>query len=384
MLTPEFPDSCARPGPPGNEAREASPRTPSPDLAMLHRSTNRHARTAAFAAVLTSSLAVLLALASSAAAARLGGGGDGTAHEVGKAYAESRELTAGEKTELVTLLDEILLGPEAACATTAQPVNRHESGYADAKVDAKPAEKTAYGKHAWKAPAGYEAYYALNGMLAKAPSGWEVLVPEMRLRFAREATTPEARGRMLYLLSWSKSESARALGEELWAERPELFSDDHLVALAEGGSDTFTHEVLVRAGKPGCGLLPAAFAALRGDDDCRGVLVATLERARFDTADPNPALVAAAALGALGETKIVRAAQGKLHDAVLAALDRGELDRARDLALRTEYLHEVARAPKELRLGFLGERMDEHRASRAAETASADQIFTLIEAITPK
>ena len=92
-------------------------------------------------------------------------------------------------------------------------------------------------------------------------------------------------------------------------------------------------------------------------------------------------LLASAALKGLGKKEYFNDARVRVKDAVLSALDEGDLDGARGLALSAEFFAKEAKG--KWGLGYVGRSVSYHCEERSKEVATADQIFALIERITP-
>ncbi len=240
---------------------------------------------------------------------------------------------------------------------------------------------------------GWKASKKLTSTLVKMPASWEAVEPLFLERYKANET---GRGEMLGFLAKVGSEGCVASAEMLYAKTPESFSDQLVVAFAERSSKTFCKAASTRVRKSKYkSVLPAAYLAIRGD--CAGK--ATLEKAvqveRLDETNVFDALVAAEALGRLGDKKATLYTRQRLHKAVLAALDEGDLDLARGLAIRAEVIHDAfakdayaskgkagGKSKKTVSLSYLDSQMGWHVKKRSQEVATADDVFRLIERLT--
>ena len=185
--------------------------------------------------------------------------------------------------------------------------------------------------------AAYQAGLELPQLLAKSPELWPAVAPLFRARF--EAGGP-AKDRALDLLASSSSPAAIALGDELFRAAPASFCELQVLALAEQGSELGAHELAQRQGSEcKASALGAAWLAFRGEPAGKRTLLAAAA-APVDEKNLTDVLVSAAALAALGDPNAFPAAKSRVHAAVLTALDQGQLESARAMALGAELLIE--------------------------------------------
>ena len=226
-------------------------------------------------------------------------------------------------------------------------------------------------------------------VLADKPEAWEVVEPLIVDRYACPDSTQADRDRMLELLAAESSKKALSLGGALWKKSPESFGEDQLLMFAERGGKDFAKGLAKLAFENGRGartasIRPAAFLALQGDDTHRKTLVRALKTGACDGRSACDVLVAGLALKKLGEPDALCKARARVHEDVIAALDSGDVERARDMALCAEFLRKGMESRKCLSLSFLGQRADYHCQARSQSVASADQVFELIEEISPR
>jgi hypothetical protein len=252
--------------------------------------------------------------------------------------------------------------------------------------------------------------------LAKQADSWEVITPLVRTAFLDEQASEHERDALVQLLGWTGSKQAAELGEALFKARPQAFSENQILALAEGGSDVLLDELRKLSKKNGASVRPAALLAMRankyakklaakqapaGANDSKlapepidtaqlerdiksskTVLVKASKVRAISRENALDALLAAVCLEQLGEEGLLREVQSKLHESVISALDAGRIDEARELCLLAEFAQKSSRAGY-MQLGFMDQRCKAHCRERAKEIKSADQVFALIERVTP-
>lgn len=241
-------------------------------------------------------------------------------------------------------------------------------------------------KYVAKVQADPTAYY--GEMFAKEPESWKVLAPLIETRFAGEKTTSEQRGIMLDLVAYAPYETSAELSAELWRDNRAAFTEEHVLVFASRGGECFTEELRTRVASGACAdIRPAALLAFRGDATGKKSLVTAIKTANLRK-DASDALLAALALEGLGKEGVFDRVRTEVGDEALAALDEGDLDRARRLALQAQFFTELAakgegKWAKKLDLARLEQKIGYHCESRCGELASAESIFALIETVTP-
>jgi len=246
--------------------------------------------------------------------------------------------------------------------------------------------KAATAKYVAWAEADPTAYY--GEMFAKKPESWTVLAPLIEDRFAGDETTSEQREVMLDLVAYAPYEASSRLSAALWRQNRSAFTDEHVLTFASRGGECFTEELRARVAKGACAdIRPAALLAFRGDATGKKALWAAVETSS-PCKDASQALLAALALEKLGKRGTFDRVRADVSEAALAALDEGDLDRARRLALQTQFFAELAansegKWAKKVDLARLEKNLGYHCESRCGELASAESIFALIESVTP-
>ncbi len=231
-------------------------------------------------------------------------------------------------------------------------------------------------------------FYA--GVFNKDAANWPIVAELVRERFACTTTTCEQKGLLLDLACYAPNEIASKLGEELWSVERKSFSPSHVLDFAGRGSEIFTNEIRAQVKKQSCGkdvcdIRPAAFLALRGDASGEKVLQQTLQTACFEQGSIARPMVAALALEDLGRKGVLADVRKQVEKAALDALDAGNLDRARSLALEAEFFTLMMKKSqaygKKLDLAWLEERLAGYCQEKSAELADADQVFKRIESV---
>lgn len=205
--------------------------------------------------------------------------------------------------------------------------------------------------------------------------------------FLCDETSIPQRGALVQMLATEKSEASATLAAHLYEKAPERFRTTDLLVLAEYGHEPFW-KPLKKVAMASCDssesadIRPAALLAFEGVD----VGAKALKRAVESDVAPETvcqAMVAAAALEKLGYEGVSADTRLRVRTAVLSALDEGEVDRARDIALRAEYLTEQLDKKDWVSLSGIDSGAAWHCASKREKLARADEIFELIERISP-
>lgn len=306
--------------------------------------------------------------------------GDDGGAKAGKPHAKKAAVSA---EEAAALFDHALA---SCCATGACA----ESGACTGATGATEAEECAPCEAGQCKPAMHAS--PMEELLALAgarPDAIVALLPRVEERFLAEDAAATQRAFLVELLARAEADAVLEAGEELYAARPDAFGEGSLVTFASRGSEAFTDDLeeLAREGR----VLPCAFFATRGEYGASERLVRAarkhlLREARsrsLDAGSVRDRFVAAETLAALGEEEPLAALRERVHRAVLSALDGGRLDEARGMALHAEFFargYEYGRAKG---LGALGGQVRRHVATRSREVETADEVFELIEAVTP-
>ena len=262
------------------------------------------------------------------------------------------------------------------------------AGEAGACAAAEGSSKNAQ-KAAWNAYATCPIA-ALAKELAAKPAGWSEIKGELATAFTCEQACPLVKRRLVELMSMTGCEVAQGVAAELYESSPKSFADDHLLALAERGSKPAWHALMQRWEKKQIeSALPVALYALHNDEVCE-VTTATLRAAAADAREAhysgsklNQALACSLALAKHGETEPLASTQLGAHQAVLAALDANQLDQARQIALQAKFFAGVSEWKSAFALAFLDQNVEAYCKEAAAEYPTADDVFELIESITP-
>jgi hypothetical protein len=239
--------------------------------------------------------------------------------------------------------------------------------------------------------AAYQAGLDLPQLLSKSPELWPQVAPLFRARFDAGGADKD---RAIDLLASVGSPAAVALGDELVRESPESFCELQVLAFAEQGSELCAREVADRLVREKGSALGAAWFAFQGKTVGQRALVAAAAQP-VDPATLTDVLVSAAALGALGDQNAFPAARARVHAAVLAALDQGQLESARAMALGAELLIESLEQRsgkagygtevrgKALRTSHYPHKVAWHVKQASAKLTCPDAVFELIESVIP-
>ncbi len=228
---------------------------------------------------------------------------------------------------------------------------------------------------------------ALAGELAASPAGWKVIEKDLHSAFTCDKACPDVKQRLTWLMGMKGCEVGHGVAADLYESAPQSFGDDHLIALAESGSKPAWKALMARweADKLESAM-PVALYAIHNKkvcDETTRILKSTVKTSDMAATSVNQALACALALEKHGAKEAITYARQKVHGQVLAALDSDELDTARDLALRAKYFHGASEWNAPMRLAFLDQEVAGFCKKMAGEFQTADQIFDLIESITP-
>lgn len=304
-------------------------------------------------------------------------------------------LTDDERSKIEYALDQVF--------ATAETVATEDAGYADKGYGDKWGKKMS--KEEAAGYASWEASTKLGEFVAKKPEAWGLIEP--RLREAMSATCEvcdcdvATHHKALGLMVQTYDDRALEMGAEYLVSQPESFSANHILAFAERNAEPFVESVRASAMEScesgGC-VRPAAFLALRGDDSAKKALFVTLKKG--DCNSPmgvGQALLAGQALESLGIEGSCHKAQLRAHEAVLAALDADRFEEAREMALVAGFFAERLNKAEEVALkaksygkkpgapsvAWIGEEVDGYVGKMAQKFENSDQVFELIERITP-
>lgn len=218
-------------------------------------------------------------------------------------------------------------------------------------------------------------YGELVGYRADAPKVVYALVA----RYTEAHTSSEDRERLLDLATMFPARVPKTAVAKLWDADADAFGLEHILAFGTSGTEGMHAVVAERAEHE---VLPAATLALRGDARGAKVLLRAVEGLDLASGDGCEAALAALGLARLGKPQALETVRDAFEGAALAALDGGELERARTLALRAEFLcKKLVHAQGGAQLGWLSERAQWHVRARSTEVAEAGDVFTVIEGL---
>lgn len=223
---------------------------------------------------------------------------------------------------------------------------------------------------------------ALSRLLSMKPDAMAYVAPPLFAAIDSTETSDHQVGALLEAVLGSGSPALAGLGDELLERAPERLADPYVLAFAESGSDGALQRVTRQVKKGKGGAMAAAFLGFRGDKVARKSLGKYAKMREIQPDQAVDVLIAGHALAALGDAKACRAAQLRVQDATLAALDRGELKSAQHLAGAALLVERIMRYD-EPRLSMLGKQIGSARKEVEKKYASADDVFALIERVTP-
>ena len=237
---------------------------------------------------------------------------------------------------------------------------------------------------------GWKAGEKLAMLIVGDDANFDAFAPLFVGTFEAEGTTEHGRERLLGFLASCASKNSVALGDKLFATAPESFDEGTLVSFAAMGSKAMKVELKQRVASDSADtVLPAAFLAFKGYDLGKPALERAVE-ADLAFANLSDTMVAAAALDALAGEQQGGALDGvlvRVHDSVLASLDAGDLEQARNLALAAKLVAKRIANQAAGKQGFglnnLQTEVAWYLRSDAEKLVNAEQVFEVIEEITP-
>ncbi len=229
--------------------------------------------------------------------------------------------------------------------------------------------------------ASHEAWKSLTVAFQKQPDAWKAVRPLFTQKFRAKETACEVKGRMLDFLAQGQAAECAELSVDLWKGDPQAFGADHLMAFASGGCEVFTKAVADGLAQTKCDVEKvyyAAFLAVRGDEAGRSVLEAALEPPCGTKGGLARAFVAAKALEKLGAPARIDKLTKKAHDSALAALDEGDVDHARAIALEASFGRESVSGAW-MHLPYYENRLAWTLGTGSREFPDAESVFGLVE-----
>jgi hypothetical protein len=181
---------------------------------------------------------------------------------------------------------------------------------------------------------------------------------------------------MLDFLAQGQSPECAELSVELLNSDPAAFGAEHLLLFASGGCEVFGKAVADALGRTQCDtekLLYAAFLAGKGDKVGQPILESALQKPLA-----AHAYLAAKALEKLGKPTRIEELTKKAHDAALEALDAGDVDHARALALEANLGRETV-SEAYAYLPYFEGRLKWTLGTGTHEYPDAESVFGLVE-----
>ena len=179
----------------------------------------------------------------------------------------------------------------------------------------------------------------------------------------------------------------------LYEAKADAFGEDYVLAFALRGGKPFKKALYAQAeaaneGQGCCAdIRAAAFFAFQGNDVGKPALVQAYKSAdqHFEHGAITQPMIAAMALERLGKEGVVELMLAQAGDAALAALDAGEMKRAKGIAMQAGYFAKLSQTEqgkgKWVELAWMDKKVAEHCSEKAPEVANADDVFELIESV---
>lgn len=225
----------------------------------------------------------------------------------------------------------------------------------------------------------------LTSLLGKGPEAIEAIRPVAAEAIGAKSTTDKQAGALIGMLLETRNGAVVPVAEAMFEEKPEAFCSDCITGFCEMGSESLLAPLAKRVKKGEASVAAAAFLASEGDLVGKKLLVKAVKVKALDATNALDVMVAADAVERhLGKKGASLAARQRVHAATLAALDAGELDRARHLAVAAKIAHgaSMSSTPVYSMLAWRHAKTME-KLAKSGELAKAEQIFELIEEVTP-
>jgi len=316
---------------------------------------------------------------------------------------QCRALSDADKTEIRTVFAQVM--GEVSCTDACADACTEECMDA-ALVKMKGYENSGYGKKKW-AEASQASYGAkqvaasekekkaaywgkpqasLASKMAENPEAQAFISHLVTEAFLASETSVPQRGALVKMLAAEKSEACAELAGHLYEKAPQHFRTTDMLVMTEYGHEDFWKPLkklaMASCDSEAADIRPAALLAFEGVD----VGAKALKRAAQVDVAPDTvcsAMVAAAALEKLGYEGVSTDTRLRVRTAVLSALDEGRVETARDIALRAEFLAEQLDKKEWISLSGIDSGAAWHCATKREKLAQADEIFELIERISP-
>ncbi len=272
-------------------------------------------------------------------------------------------------------------GVPMTAESTAKVTSLFESVVSDLKADATYECQCSQGKCApEECPSMNSPEMKFTKMLSFAGQDVVKLIEPMAVGFVKSKDVDgEDAEALIGMFLTSRSANVLGTAEAMHAAAPAYFSSELLLGFCELGSKSLTGPLAkrVKSGKADVG--SAAFFALRGDKVGAKVLKAALKQdVSTDTA--ADVLMAGLALERLGKKGALAHSQEKIHAAALVALDAGDLDQARFIAVAASMMQGSNRMSEPALSSMKKHCMEYCEKAKEGDLASADKIFEKLEA----
>ena len=224
----------------------------------------------------------------------------------------------------------------------------------------------------------------LARLLSEQPALWSELEARTLRLIELAPELPLVASRLVDLAAYDPSEEALGVARDLWLRAPGVFTEEHLVTLAERGAFEFEREVVAQVAlygpdSPEEPILAATYLAFQGDEAAVILLLAHLPEQGQMVAPRD--LAAAVALDFQGRPEAWSRLERLVARNVEDALERGDLDTARSIVLGFEFFHLARDEGEVMELGSLAVRTARYCAERRDDLLDPEDIRALLEAM---
>ncbi len=224
---------------------------------------------------------------------------------------------------------------------------------------------------------------------AKQPAVWDTIEPLAIARFECETSCKTSKARVVDFLTMNPCESSARIAQKLMKVDAAPVSINHRMAFAQNGCATFSKmlskQIATSKGGAADLVLPAAMLAFEGRDVGQKLLLDTIEQPYERSGDLTRQFLSRAALNKLKASKCCpKDLHGKSVARALAALDEGDVQLARELAVEARFIADAfmnKKAKKKLSFAHIDGKLASAQRNAAAKLTSADQVFGLIESL---
>ncbi|MFT6831330.1 MAG: hypothetical protein ACJAZN_001489 [Planctomycetota bacterium] len=233
-------------------------------------------------------------------------------------------------------------------------------------------------------PAASSPRARLTSLVAKSPEAAAVFAP-LAIAAAKAKGSDAETGALIGLLLESASPGTLHVAEAVYEVSPAAFSSRSLLGFCELGSEDLQRPLLRKVSKGDAGALEAAYLASNGESAGKKLLKRAWKVKDITPENALDVLVAGHALELLGQRAAEGRARLRVGDAAIAALDAGEIETARSLAV-TLWTQVGSTGRSQGAYSLLRKRCAENLAGTAKGEwmVSANEIFEQVERLMPR